>query len=331
VKKSTAGLVIVAAVLVVCFASRAAAQYSVVKGDEPRIRAILYVKDNPRALIYYKNQRHQVIAKMRLDEEWFIEEIRRESILFKKSSTQTFAEIYMNPPKRPRRNLDSSFFGHPIAMWEAIELLAHGFGYHAIMHFQAGGPIVPAHHANSLKTMLRKVLPPHHRFVIDGPLLKVLPVQPSGEEWTAVLERMKKSSPGLLTLRYPGLNTPGIINSRGDDIQFILRKISLGGKVPIQFPRDLHFPVYASFRNVPFAQILANIVYLNQCIIIEREEGLEVTPWPRQILQRRPYADYPLIQSMPSEPQEGSGPTPPPIVMEHTLDHPFIQQNMDQP
>ncbi|PKL50980.1 MAG: hypothetical protein CVV42_01375 [Candidatus Riflebacteria bacterium HGW-Riflebacteria-2] len=322
-------LIVAATVLAALFVLPLKAQYSVIKGDEPKIRAILYYKDNPRALVYYKNQRHHVIAKMRLDEEWYIEEIRRESILFKKSSTQTFAEIYMNAPKQARRHLDWSFFGHPVAMWEAIELLAHGFGYHAIMHFQAGGPIVPGHHASSLKTMLHKVMPPHHRFVIDGPLLKILPVHPSGEAWTAVLERMKKSSPGLLTLRYPGLNTPGVINSRGDDIQFILRKISLGGKVPIQFPRDLHFPVYASFRNVPFAQILSNIVYLNQCILIEREEGLEVTPWPRQILQRRPYADYPLIQSMPSEPQEGSGPTPPPIIMEHLLDHPFIQQNME--
>lgn len=328
-KRAFTHCIVALALIAIFFTSESQAQYSVIKGDEPKIRAILYGKDNPRALIYYKNQRHHVISKMRLDEEWFIEEIRRESILFKKSSTKTFAEIYMNPPKQARRHLDWSFFGHPLALWEAIELLTHGFGYHAVMHFQAGGPVVPGTHANSLKTMLRKVLPPNHRFVIDGPLLMVLPVHPSGEAWTAVIERMKKSSPGLLTLRYPGLNTPGIINSRGDDIQFILRKISLGGNVPIQFPRDLHFPVYATFRNVPFAQILSNIVYLNQCIIIEREEGLEVTPWPRQILQRRPYADYPLIESLPSEPQEGTGPTPPPVIMEHLLDHPFVQQNMD--
>lgn len=311
------------------FAVAVSAQYSVVKGNEPRIRAILYHRDNPRALIYYQNMRHHVIEKMRLDDEWTIEEIRRESVLFKKSSTRTFAEIFMNPPKRARYHYGWSFFGHPLALWEALELLAHGFGYQALMHFQAGGPVVPGNHADSLKSLLRKVLPPHHRFVIEGPLLMVLPVQPSGEEWTTVLARRKKSSPGLLTLRYPGLNKPGIIISRGDDIQFILRKISLGGKVPIQFPRDLHFPVYATFRQVPFAQILSNIVYLNQCIIIEREEGLEVTPWPRQILQRRPYADYPLLETLPSEPQAGTGPTPPPLVSEHLLDHPFVQQNMD--
>ncbi len=303
------------------------AQYSVLQGDEPRIRAILFHKDNPRALIYHNNQRFHVVDQMRLDDEWYVEQIRRESILFKRTSTRTFAEIYLNHQQKVKYHRDWSFFGHPVALWEAIELLAHGFGYQGIMHFQAGGAVVPGSHGNTIQKLLQKVLPPHHRFAIVGPLLIVLPVKPSGEEWTEVLQRMTKCVPELLTLRYPGLNKPGIVLSRGDDIQFILRKISLGGKVPIQFPRDLHFPVYASFRHVPFAQILAKIVYLNQCIIIEREEGIEVTPWPRQILQRRPYPDYPLIKAMPSEPQEGSGPQPPPLINEHLLNHPIIRQN----
>lgn len=303
------------------------AQYSTLQGNEPRIRAILYHKDNPRALIYYKNQKFHAFDKMRLDGEWFVDEIRRESILFKRSSTMSYAEIFLNPPKRPSFHRGWSFFGHPIALWEAIELLAHGFGYQAIMHFQAGGAVVPAHHGGSISKVLKKVLPPHHRFALAGPVLLVLPVKPSGEEWTEVLSRMNLCIPERLSLRYPGLNKAGVLFSRGDDIQFVLKKISLGGKTPIQFPRDLHFPVYASFRGIPFCQILAKVIYLNQCIIIEREEGLEITPWPRQILQQRPFPDFPVIKAYPFEPQQGSGPTPPPTIPEHLYNHPLIQQN----
>lgn len=303
------------------------AQYAVLKGDEPRIKAILYHHDNPRALIYYNDQRFHAVDQTRLDAEWSVKEIRRESILFKRTSTRSFAELHLNPAQKAKFHKDWSFYGHPIALWEAVEMLAHGFGYQAVMHFQAGGAVVPGCHGTSISQLLQKVIPPHHRFAFVGPVLLVLPVQPSGEEWTAVLERMNQCIPERLTLRYPGLNKPGIILSRGDDIQFILRKIALGGKVPIQFPRDLHFPVYASFRDIPFAQMLVKILYLNQCILIEREEGIEVTPWPRQILQRRPYADFPLIKAMPSEPQEGSGPVPPPVVMDHLRNHPLVQQN----
>lgn len=318
---------LLACILLMLWALPVTAQYSVLRGDEPKIRAILYHRDNPRALVYYNSLRFHVTDKMRLDDEWYVEEIRRESILFKRTSTRSFAELYLNLDKRVRFHKDWSFMGHPIALWEAVELLAHGFGHQALMHFQAGGAVVPNYHGDTIQKLLRKALPAHHRFAILGPTLMVLPVKPSGEDWSEVLKRLTLRSADLLSLRYPGLNKPGVLLSKGDDIQFVLRKIALGGRVPIQFPRDLHFPVYASMRNIPFAHILAKVVYLNQCIIIEREEGLEVTPWPRQVLQHRPLADYPKIQAMPFEPQPGSGPQPPPVIPEHLLNHPVARQN----
>jgi hypothetical protein len=296
----------------------------------PEIKAILYGPQNPRALIYHNGRRFHAYDEMRLDDEWYIKEIRRESILFKRTSLRTYKEIFLNPPKESSFHREWSFFGHPIALWQAIEMLAHGFGYQALMHFQAGGSVIPAHHGGTLSKLLYKILPPHHRFRTEGPVLMVLPVKPAGEEYTEVLQRMQKCVPERLTIRYPDLNKSGILFSRGDDIQFVLRKISLGGKTPIQFPRDLHFPVYCTFRNIPFCKMLQKIVYLNQCIIIERAEGLEITPWPRQILQRRPFPDYPLIRVDPYEPQAGTGPQPPAIKPEHLYKHPLIKQNQEK-
>ncbi len=302
------------------------AEYQQRTGDEPVIKAILYHQDNPRALLIYDRQKHHVVDKMRLDDEWTVEQIRRESILFKRASTGSFVEIYLYPKKRPRYHQGWSFYGHPISLWETVELLAHGFGYQAVMHFQAGGAVVPGNHGGSISKLMKKLLPPHHRFALAGPVMLVLPVKPAGEEWTEVLERMNQSHPELLSLRYPGLNQPGILFSRGDDIQHVLKKLALGGKTPIQFPRDLHFPVYCSFRNIPFGQILSKIVYLNQCIIIEREYGLEISPWPRKVLSRGPWPDLPLLKADPHEPQAGHGPNPPPLIQDHLLNHPIIRQ-----
>ncbi len=315
--------------MLLCMATPGFAQYARLQGNEPRIRAILFHPDNPRALVYHNDQSFHLTEKMRIDSEWYVDEIRRASILFKRSSTGTFAEIYLNPPARARFHQDWSFFGHPISLWEAIELLAHGFGYQAAMHFQAGGAVVPGNHGDTIQRLLKKLLPPHHRFAIIGPVLMVIPVRPAGEDWAEVLRRLTKSIPERLSLRYPGLNKPGILLSRGDDIQFVLRKISLGGKVPIKFPKDLHFPVYASLRDMPFAQILSKIVYLNQCILIEREAGLEVSPWPRKILPFHYYHDQGFTEVLPVEPQAGTGPHPPPLIREHLLNHPLIQQNQN--
>ncbi|RCK79754.1 MAG: hypothetical protein OZSIB_3908 [Candidatus Ozemobacter sibiricus] len=297
--------------LVVGPVARAAAIMVRAQPGDPEVRAILFHERDARAWIYYQGQRLHVIPKMRIDAEWKVEEIRRESVLFYRSSTHSFIEMTLALPRQARRHRGYSFFGHPIGLWEALELVSRGFGFHAVMHFQAGGTVVPCHHAESLERMLLKILPPHHRFALAGPVLLVLPVRPAAEPWTEVLARMRKTDPEALTIRFPGLKKPGSLVSRGDDIQFVLRQIALGGETPLQFPKDLHFPVYASFKDVPFCQILTKVVYLNQCFLIEREDGLEIQPFPRQIqpVLTPPVPD--LLQAGPQEPQMGWGPQPP--------------------
>lgn len=296
------------------------------RGDEPSVRAILYSPRDARAWIYHDGRRHHAVEKMHLDREWHVEEIRRRSVLFRRSSTRNFVEIPVKLTREFRFHRDWSFLGQPIGLWEALELISRGFGYHIVMHYQAGGSVVPANHANTVYRMLRRVLPDHHRFVIEGPVVYVLPVHPAGEDYRHVLDRMKQRNPQSLVARFPSLERPGTIISRGNDIQFVLRQIALGGKVPIQFHKDLHFPVYAYFRDVPFCKILAKIVYLNQCIIIEREEGLEVHPWPRQIIPRVPPIGPAILTADREEPQKGAGPQPPPNKF---YDHfnPFVDIN----
>lgn len=300
--------------------------YSILKGDEPKIMAILYHDSNPRALLHYKSQNFHVVNRMKVDEEWMVEEIRRKSILFRRTSNQCFAEIYLNSPKTAHRYWDWSFFGHPISLWEALELLSYGFGYQAVMHFQAGGTVVPGNHSSRIRTMLRKILPKYHKFSIMGPVFMVMPDEPGGEEYEKIIERIRKFRVEGLLLRYPGLNKTGVLVSRGDDIQFVLRKISLGSGVVIRFPYGLHFPVYAAFRNIPFAQILSKIIYLNQCTLIEREDCIEISPQTKQVLKYNDNA-YPKIEILPFEPQAGSGPKPPPIMPEHMFNYPIIRQN----
>ena len=281
------------------------------QAGDPEVRVILKNDRDSRAWIYYQGQRMHVIPKFRLDAEWAVEDIRRESILFSRTSTHSFVELRLSLEEKPKFHKGWSFLGQPIGLWEAVEMLSQGFGFNAVMNFQAGGSVIPCCHADSLERLLLKTIPAHHRFAFAGPVLIVLPVHPAGENWTTVLNRMKLLDPESLAIRYPGMKKPGSLLSRGDDIQFVLREIALGGEVPLQFPKDLHFPVYASFKEISFFQILAKVVYVNQCFIIEREDGLEIQPYPRQV---QPILSPPapeMITAGPKEPQMGWGPQPP--------------------
>ncbi|HOY65676.1 MAG TPA: hypothetical protein PLP29_02245 [Candidatus Ozemobacteraceae bacterium] len=278
---------------------------------EPVVEAILHGPSGARAWIRHGRERFHAVAGTRIDGEWQVDDVRQESVLFRRSSSRTFVEMRIPMPSQPPFHHGWSFTGLPIGLWEALELLTAGFGYHVVMHFQSGGGVVPFAHAMTLEKMLGKVMPRHHRFALTGPVLLVLPYEAAGERWTEILERIRSRNPEELSIRFQGLKKPGTLLSRGDDIQMVLRQIALGGETPMQFPKDLHFPVYASFRQVPFHQMLAKIVYLNQCFIIDRTDHLEIMPWPRQIqpLLSPPIPDF--VSVGPVEPQPGFGPTPP--------------------
>jgi hypothetical protein len=280
---------------------------------EPLVRVILWGPTNARAWVDFDGRRYHVGKGDRLGREWRIEDIRRENILFRRSSNRHFVEIPLAHPPNSRFHRGWSFLGDPIGLWEALELLAKGFGSSAVMHTQAGGPVTPNFHADNLERMLLKCMPAHHRFAQQGSILLVMPVRPGDEDWHTVLQRVQRRRAEELLTRFPSLKKPGNLCARGDDIHLVLRQIALGGKIRITFPKDLHFPVYAAFKNVPFCHILVKIAYLNQCFIIERTEGLELQPWPRHIqpLLLPPVPEMAIAG--PEEPQSGWGLAPPPL------------------
>ena len=288
------------------------AEYKPIRAGDPDVRAIFSGNISTRAWIYYQGQRYHVVPGMRLDNEWRVEDIRRNSVLFRRTSTGSYVDMPLRVVERSRYHRECSFLGLPIGLWEALELTAQAFRFHVVMQHQAGGTVKPGIHGNTLEEMLHKFLPRHHRFALFGPVLAVLPVHPAGEQWSHVLKRRRQQRPADLCIRFPGLNKPGSLISRGDDIHYVLRQIALGGTVPIQFPRDLHFPVYAYFRDVPFSEMLVNILYINQCIIIERSDALEIQPWPRHIQPILTPPNPAMVTAGTQDPQPGWGPAPPP-------------------
>ncbi|MBI3037723.1 hypothetical protein HYY75_01545 [bacterium] len=297
------------------FARKIFGDYFSPSESDPVVRAILWGPNGGRAWIDYKARRYHVCSMMRLDNEWFVSDIRRESILFERKSSQSFIEMPLVTIQKPTGHTGWSFWGDPLSTWETLEILAKEFDSGIVMHRSAGGGIVPQCHGHNIESFLKKLLPPHHRYKILGSDLLVLPVHPQGEHWTAVLSRIEGGNAKRFSVRFPGLSRKGTLLSRGDDIQAVLRQIALGAQVPIQFPRNLHFRVYAMQRNVPFYDILVKIVYLNQCSVFDREEGLEVQPWPKPV--KTPLC---LLDASGTsvagfeEPQDGWGPAPPPQI-----------------
>ncbi len=318
-----------------CISTTSFAQYTNFRliepreGNEPQPRAILWSKDKARALIHYNDEHINVVDGVRIDKEWRVKEIKHESIVFGRVSEKRYIEYYIDPSKRPQKKYGTwSFYGLPITIWQAVQILCDGFEYNAVMHNLCSGAVVPHHNGENFKELLYSLLPQHNSARLDGDTLYIFPTNPPIEKWTDILNRRRKFNHKILSIRFPSLEKEGVITSAGYDIQYILRVISLGGEVPISFPKNLHFNVYANYKKVPFSKILCDIVYTNQCIIIEREDGLEVIPWLEGINQpntnnmvNKDYVplydlnnDFVTSNPMYSDEKSGSGPYPPPLL-----------------
>ena len=286
---------------------------------DPVVRAIMVGPRGQRAWIDYKGERIHAVPGTALDRDLVVDEIRRESVICKRKSDRRFLMIPVNAAFRPRYHRDWSLWGDALSLWEALELVAYGFGLNVVMHHRSGGGVVPRAHGDSIEHMLGKLMPPHHRYAVIGPVVAVLPIQAGSVNYNKLLHRFRVESAERLILRFPDLARPGTLISRGDDFQFVMRQIALGSRTPISFPKNLHFPVYAAMRVVPYFQILAAIGYLNGLRLIEREQGVELQPWPDAAppgWQPQPGLPLPfltsdMITAEPLEPQTGYGPQPP--------------------
>jgi len=279
--------------------------------SDPFVRSILWGTHTARALVQLHDEPFHVVPGTTIDRTWYVSEVRRQSVLFRNRKTGTFVDAPLVTREKPRFNRLTSFWSHEISLWDAVELVSMGYKYSVVMHYETGGSVKPQCHADSLERMLQKFMPPHVRFAIVGPVLVVLPNRIYQENWRDILKRVKEINPDATAQRYSGLMQSGTVHSRGDDIQFVLRQISLGSGVMIFFPSSLHFPVYAAFKDMPFHHILTMIAAVNQCVLIDRVGGIEFQP----MSQTRAIFPGPQLPDMltvgPWEPQPGSGPHPP--------------------
>ena len=290
------------------------ADYRRQQESDPFVRAIIWGEHTARAWIQIGDQPFHVVPGTTVNKTWYVSEIRRRSVLFSNRQTGIFLEAPLVTKEKPRFNRDTSFWSHELSLWDALELVSMAFKFNLVMHHQTGGSVKPQCHAETLERMLLKFMPPHTRFALSGPTLFVLPVQINRESWTEILNRARKNSHDPISQRFTGLLHSGTLLSRGDDIQFVLRQISLGSGVPIQFPSSMHFPVFAHFKDVPFYHILTKIAYINQCFLIDRTGGIEIQPLSTT-RDSFPGPQFPeLLTTGAWEPQPGTGPHPPPPV-----------------
>jgi hypothetical protein len=241
-------------------------EYAPMTPDMPQIKAILYKTGNPIAIVSLNGTDYHAFNGALFEDEWKVEEVRRKSVLFRKKSNYMFVEIFLNNKKNLRQTIDTSFLGRDIWLSDALELIAKVYNVNIMMHPACEKKVSISTQPRTLKSLLNAAVHGWCTAVIELPFVYVVPMN----------RKFSSYDLSRLEFYYPGLRESGWLESRGDDIKLVLRRLSNGTGIPFMFSEKLNFPVYASFRNVKFSVILEKLLYLNDCYLIEYEKGLEI-------------------------------------------------------
>ena len=245
--------------------------YEHMKEDMPKLRAILCKSGSSVALGTLNGNRFFIKDGDILCNEWKVEEIRRKSVLFRRVSNKTFAEIFLNCDRPVRRTRDITFIAVDIELFEALQMVAMVFDMQILMSCEcvrAAQKMNFAMQPKNIEELIRKLtIHDHNRaYIEDGSIYVV----PEGLRFSmyADVEHLE----GI----YPGLAEKGYLVAEGEDIQSVMRRFSNGSGITVMFDKNLHFPVYAALNNVKFSVMLEKIICMNNCALIEYENGIEI-------------------------------------------------------
>lgn len=262
--------------LLIALSCPAYAEYAPMTPDMPQVKAILYKTGNPLAIVSLNGSDYHAFNGAVFENEWQVEEVRRKSVLFRKKSNYMFVEIFLNNKKNLRQTIDTSFLSRDIWLSEALEMIAKVYDVNIMMHPACEKKVSISTQPRTLQALVKGAVHGWCTAVFEMPFVYVVPTKSDYLKSANYNYFVSSYDLSRLEYFYPGLREQGWLESRGDDIKLVLRRLSNGMGIPLMFSEKLNFPVYASFRNVKFSVILEKLLYLNDCYVIEYEKGLEI-------------------------------------------------------
>ncbi|HNV69773.1 MAG TPA: hypothetical protein PKO06_08755, partial [Candidatus Ozemobacteraceae bacterium] len=137
-------------------------------------------------------------------------------------------------------------------------------------------------HGIDMNDLLDRCMYPHHRYHGRDGIIYVGPVHVSGMSWKYFLDQVKRFRSQRLARWFPKVEGKGTIVSNGRPLAEVLRDIAWKSGVPIRWDQPVAMPLYCSFKERPWHQILENIILYNGLILAPAQDALVVSgPWPQ--------------------------------------------------
>lgn len=215
--------------------------------------------------------------------------IQPDGIVMYRPKARTYHVAKINLPERTRKTRTDYLACLPMPLWKVVRMIAFAYRKDFICHHSTVLQTAMQHHGVDMRDLLDRCMYPHHRYHGRNGIIYVAPVHVSGMGWKYFLSQVHQFRSQRLARWFPKVEGKGTIVSNGRPLAEVLRDIAWKSGVPIRWDQPIAMPLYCSFKERPWHEILENIVLYNGLILAPAQDALVVGgPWPQTVAGAAP-------------------------------------------
>lgn len=161
-------------------------------------------------------------------------------------------------------------------VWKIVRLAAAAHRKDYICSCQTNNFNKVRHLSKNLSDMMKAIVEPNHRYHLRDGIIFATSVHIDGKGWEQFGKQTKHFKSKKLTKQYPNLAQKASIVSNGKPLDQTLQSIAQKTNTNIIWRRPVLVPLYCSFKDRPYHEILATIIIFNGFKIKQTPEGIEI-------------------------------------------------------
>lgn len=169
----------------------------------------------------------------------------------------------------------------PLDIWKVMRMAGLAYRKDWICHWETKSEVTPRRHVQNLFDLMKIVVNPNHRYYGREGVMYVAPVHVyQGTGWQLFQRRVRDFRSRKLADRFPSLSQKGSLICSGKPLEQVLEDIAFRTGIPVQFQLPAMVPVYCTFRDRPWHEILEHVLIFNGLWVTPTPEGLWVGVQP---------------------------------------------------
>jgi hypothetical protein len=236
---------------------------SIASPSEIRVQGLVSLGEDGAAWVSWGGRDLLVTPGYMIGRDLRVTAIRQDSVVLYRPLAREYFALPVETEGKADRDRMATIWSTPLPLWKVVRMIALAYRKEYICHWQTRFESAPRGHCPHVHDMMRQVVTPHHRFYGREGVFFVAPVHVEGQDWKILQRRVRAFPNQELAQKFPSLQRKVGFIADGKPLQKVLQDITWKTGVPIKTPMPLDHPVYCSFRDRSWSEILEHVVIFN--------------------------------------------------------------------